>query len=75
MHRSAFERPCKGAREDMERHQLTEREGWRKLSGVAVDELPLYGNVQVEIGSNDDVMFRGENRSSVHLGLCCLLSC
>jgi leucyl aminopeptidase (aminopeptidase T) len=28
------------------------------------------GNVQVEIGSNDDVAFGGRNRSTVHLGLC-----
>lgn len=28
------------------------------------------GNVQIEIGSNDDVAFGGRNRSSVHLGLC-----
>lgn len=28
------------------------------------------GNVQVEIGSNDDVAFGGRNRTAVHLGLC-----
>ncbi len=28
------------------------------------------GNVQIEIGSNDDVAFAGRNRTSVHLGLC-----
>ncbi len=28
------------------------------------------GNIQIEIGSNDDVAFRGRNRSTVHLGLC-----
>ena len=28
------------------------------------------GNVQIEIGSNDDVAFGGRNRSTVHLGLC-----
>ena len=28
------------------------------------------GNVQIEIGSNDDVAFGGRNRSAVHLGLC-----
>jgi 2,5-dihydroxypyridine 5,6-dioxygenase len=28
------------------------------------------GNVQIEIGSNDDVAFGGRNRTSVHLGLC-----
>ena len=28
------------------------------------------GNIQIEIGSNDDVAFGGRNRSSVHLGLC-----
>jgi 2,5-dihydroxypyridine 5,6-dioxygenase len=28
------------------------------------------GNVQIEIGSNDDVAFGGRNRTAVHLGLC-----
>jgi len=28
------------------------------------------GNVQIEIGSNDDVVFGGRNRTTVHLGLC-----
>lgn len=28
------------------------------------------GNVQIEIGSNDDVAFGGRNRTPVHLGLC-----
>ena len=28
------------------------------------------GNIQIEIGSNDDVAFGGRNRTSVHLGLC-----
>ena len=28
------------------------------------------GNVQIEIGSNDDIAFGGRNRTSVHLGLC-----
>lgn len=28
------------------------------------------GNVQIEIGSNDDVAFGGRNRSGAHLGLC-----
>ena len=40
--------------------------------GGGADAEAFYGNVQVEIGSNDDVMFRGKNRTSVHLGLCCL---
>lgn len=42
--------------------------------GGGADAEAFYGNVQVEIGSNDDVMFRGKNRTSVHLGLCCLKS-
>lgn len=40
--------------------------------GGGADAEAFCGNVQVEIGSNDDVMFRGSNRTSVHLGLCCL---
>ncbi len=40
--------------------------------GGGADAEAFYGNVQVEIGSNDDVMFRGKNETSVHLGLCCL---
>jgi 2,5-dihydroxypyridine 5,6-dioxygenase len=42
--------------------------------GGGADAEAFYGSVQVQLGSNDDVMFRGENRSSVHLGLC-LLEC
>jgi 2,5-dihydroxypyridine 5,6-dioxygenase len=40
--------------------------------GGGADAEAYYGNVQVELGSNDDVMFRGANRSAAHLGLCCL---
>ncbi len=31
-----------------------------------------YGNIQLEIGNNDDVNFCGKNRSSAHLGHCML---
>jgi len=40
--------------------------------GGGADAEAFYGNVQVELGSNDDAMFRGANRTNVHLGLCCL---
>jgi len=36
------------------------------------DAESYYGNVQVEIGSNNDVNFRGKNRSNAHLGHCML---
>jgi 2,5-dihydroxypyridine 5,6-dioxygenase len=42
------------------------------VGGGGADAEAFYGNVQVEIGSNDDVMFRGRNAAAVHLGLCCL---
>jgi 2,5-dihydroxypyridine 5,6-dioxygenase len=38
--------------------------------GGGADTESFYGNVQVEIGSNDDVVFGGKNRSRAHLGLC-----
>ncbi|NLE76784.1 MAG: hypothetical protein GX605_08535 [Chloroflexi bacterium] len=31
-----------------------------------------YGNVQIEIGSNNDLNFRGRNVAKAHLGLCAL---
>ena len=40
--------------------------------GGGADAEAFYGNVQVEIGSNNDVMFRGKNVTAAHLGLCCL---
>ena len=40
----------------------------------AADSESYYGNIQIEIGSNDDVAFTGKNRSMAHLGLCCLQS-
>jgi 2,5-dihydroxypyridine 5,6-dioxygenase len=40
--------------------------------GGGADAEAYYGNVQIEIGSNNDVMFRGKNAAPVHLGLCCL---
>ena len=40
--------------------------------GGGADAEAFYGNVQVEIGSNNDVMFRGKNATAAHLGLCCL---
>ncbi len=42
------------------------------VGGGGADAEAFYGNVQIEIGSNNDVMFRGENATAVHLGLCCL---
>jgi 2,5-dihydroxypyridine 5,6-dioxygenase len=36
------------------------------------DAESYYGNVQVEIGSNNDVNFCGENQSKAHLGHCML---
>jgi len=42
------------------------------IGGGGVDAEAFYGNVQVEIGSNDDVVLRGRNRTRAHLGLCCL---
>ncbi len=39
-----------------------------RFSGA--DAEAFDGNVQIEIGSNDDVAFGGRNRSTVHLGLC-----
>jgi 2,5-dihydroxypyridine 5,6-dioxygenase len=40
--------------------------------GGGADAEAFYGNVQIEIGSNNDVMFGGKNAAPVHLGLCCL---
>jgi|GEM_PF-1000835 2,5-dihydroxypyridine 5,6-dioxygenase len=42
------------------------------VGGGGADAESFYGNVQIEIGSNNDVMFRGENVSKAHLGLCSL---
>ncbi len=38
--------------------------------GGGADSESFYGNVQVEIGSNNDVVFGGQNAATVHLGLC-----
>ena len=40
--------------------------------GGGADAEAYYGNVQVEIGSNTDVMFQGRNSAKAHLGLCSL---
>ncbi len=40
--------------------------------GGGADAEAYYGNVQVEIGSNTDVMFQGKNSAKAHLGLCSL---
>ena len=40
----------------------------------AADIESYYGNIQVEIGSNNDVCFQGENKSKAHLGHCMLNS-
>ena len=33
-----------------------------------------YGNIQIEIGSNTDISFKGKNAAKAHLGLCMLNS-
>jgi 2,5-dihydroxypyridine 5,6-dioxygenase len=38
----------------------------------AADIESYYGNIQVEIGSNNDVCFQGKNSSKAHLGHCML---
>ncbi len=42
------------------------------VGGGGADAEAVYGNVQVEIGSNNDVMFQGQNVTKAHLGLCSL---
>jgi len=42
------------------------------VGGGGADAEALYGNIQVEIGSNNDVMFRGQNATKAHVGLCSL---
>jgi len=42
------------------------------VGGGGADAEAAYGNAQIEIGSNNDVMFRGENATRAHLGLCSL---
>ncbi|MBS3787364.1 hypothetical protein KGY79_04110 [Candidatus Bipolaricaulota bacterium] len=43
-----------------------------QVGGGGIDAEAYYGNVQVEIGSNNDVLFQGENPANAHLGLCML---
>ncbi|MBM1221275.1 hypothetical protein JQU17_13660 [Ponticoccus sp. SC2-23] len=38
--------------------------------GGGADCESSHGAIQIQIGSNDDVAFRGKNRSRAHLGLC-----
>jgi 2,5-dihydroxypyridine 5,6-dioxygenase len=45
---------------------------WAALSPM--DAESYYGNVQIEIGSNNDVAFQGKNISRAHLGHC-MLNC
>ncbi len=40
--------------------------------GGGADSEGFYGAVQVEIGSNDDILFGGRIRSKLHMGLCLL---
>jgi 2,5-dihydroxypyridine 5,6-dioxygenase len=42
------------------------------LSGADIES--YFGNIQVEIGSNNDIAFQGSNSSLCHLGLCMLNS-
>ena len=44
------------------------------VGGGGGDAESYYGNVQIEIGSNNDILFKGSNSSSAHLGLC-MLNC
>lgn len=40
--------------------------------GGGADSEGFYGNVQVEIGNNNDILFGGQHRSNLHMGLCLL---
>jgi 2,5-dihydroxypyridine 5,6-dioxygenase len=42
------------------------------MGGGGADTEGFYGNIQIEIGSNNDVVFGGHNDVPVHLGLCML---
>ncbi len=42
------------------------------MGGGGADTEGFYGNIQIEIGSNNDVVFGGRNEVPVHLGLCML---
>jgi 2,5-dihydroxypyridine 5,6-dioxygenase len=42
--------------------------------GGGSDAEAYYGNVQIEIGSNTDIKFKGKNDANAHLGLC-MLNC
>ena len=42
------------------------------VGGGGADAEAFYGNVQAEIGSNNDAMFGGQNATGAHLGLCSL---
>ena len=42
------------------------------MGGGGADTEGFYGNIQIEIGSNNDVVFGGRNDVPVHLGLCML---
>ena len=56
---------------DREARWTVETTQFPDSGGGGADAESYYGNVQVELGSNDDVLFGGKNRSSVHLGMCC----
>jgi 2,5-dihydroxypyridine 5,6-dioxygenase len=43
-----------------------------EAGGGGADTESFYGNIQIEIGSNNDVAFGGRNAAPVHLGLCIL---
>ena len=57
---------------DSNAHWTAEANQFPVVGGGGADAESFYGNVQIEIGSNNDVMFRGENVSKAHLGLCSL---
>lgn len=44
------------------------------VGGGGADAEAYYGNVQIEIGSNNDILFQGKNATRAHLGLC-MLNC
>jgi len=57
---------------DPQARWMAEATQFPEPGGGGADVEAAYGNLQIELGSNNDILFKGNNETDCHLGICTL---